>query len=169
MTIPFSLPDWTPPWLTFAVLVPALLYMLVFLLMPFSVFGVKSRLDNLEARLDEIQGEIRALTLRLPEPIRGQYDDMALNYLSPPVIRKEQDRPAYTRPPIPPAPQEAEYFPPPSAYDTPNYENDLPQMHGQMRGESRRRADDMRTPRQNSRPRDGATRFSRSEPRFDRE
>ncbi|APH53559.1 Hypothetical protein GbCGDNIH9_0331 [Granulibacter bethesdensis] len=164
MTIPFSLPDWAPSWLTFAVLVPALLYMLVFLLMPFSVFGVKSRLDNLEARLDEIQGEIRALTLRLPEPIRGQYDDMALNYLSPPVTRKEPDRPAYTRPPIPPAPQEAEYFPP-SAYDAPTYGDDLPPM----RGESRRRVDDMRTPRQSSRPRDGATRFSRSEPRFDRE
>ena len=39
--------------------------------MPFSVFGVKGRLDGVEARLDEIQAEIRALSLRLPEPIAG--------------------------------------------------------------------------------------------------
>ncbi|MCW3473305.1 hypothetical protein [Limobrevibacterium gyesilva] len=45
-----------------------LLFALSFLLMPFNVFGLKGRLDQIEARLDDIQGEIRALTLRLPEP-----------------------------------------------------------------------------------------------------
>ncbi len=85
MTMPFALPDWLPWWVPLAVLVPLLLYLLVFLLMPFSVFGVKSRLDLIDARLDEIQGEIRSLSLRLPEL-----------------------GPGAARPPVPPARQEAE-------------------------------------------------------------
>ena len=52
----------------FAVLLAALFLFVMFLFMPFSVFGVKSRLEAIEARLDEIQGEIRSLSLRLPEP-----------------------------------------------------------------------------------------------------
>lgn len=64
---PIPLPDWLPWWMAVAILVPAVLFLLAFVLMPFNVFGVKSRLDVIEARLDEIQGEIRALSLRLPE------------------------------------------------------------------------------------------------------
>jgi hypothetical protein len=96
MNLPFSFPPWVPWWVPLAVLVPALLYGLVFLAMPFSVFGVKTRLDILEARLDEIQGEIRSLVLRLPE--RGQDPDG--DYEAPPRARRE----AIARPPIPPAP-----------------------------------------------------------------
>ena len=71
MTFPPTLPDWLPWWLAIAVLVPALIFLLAFLAMPFNVFGVKGRLDSVEARLDEIQGEIRALALRLPEAGEG--------------------------------------------------------------------------------------------------
>jgi hypothetical protein len=67
MTLPFALPDWLPWWVPVLIVIPALLYAIVFLLMPFSVFGVKGRLDLIDARLDEIQGEIRSLSLRLPE------------------------------------------------------------------------------------------------------
>jgi hypothetical protein len=96
----FSLPDWAPWWVPMAVLVPALLYLLVFLLMPFSLFGLKRRLEAIEARLDEIQGEIRSLVLRMPE-LRGRGIDW--NEL-PPIApaRAEEDRPV--RPPIPSAP-----------------------------------------------------------------
>ena len=86
MTSPFPLPDWLPWWVTIAVLVPALLYLLVFLLMPFSVFGLKGRLNSIEARLDELQGEIRTLVLRMPES-RGR----GMEWTDPP-------------PPIAPAP-----------------------------------------------------------------
>ena len=48
-------------------LLGALIFLLAFLALPFNVFGVKGRLELIEARLDEIQGEIRALALRLPE------------------------------------------------------------------------------------------------------
>lgn len=71
MTLPFSLgtvplPDWMPPWLPLLLAIPALLYALLLLSVPFSVFGLRPRLDAIDERLDEIQGEIRALSLRLP-------------------------------------------------------------------------------------------------------
>jgi hypothetical protein len=62
-----QLPGGLPWWLTLAILVPVALYLLLFLAMPFSVFGVKSRIDSIEARLDEIHEEIRGLMIRLPE------------------------------------------------------------------------------------------------------
>ena len=68
MNLPFPVPDWLPWWALLLVVVPALLYVLAFLFMPFSVIGVKGRIDVLEARLDEIQHEIRQLSLRMPEP-----------------------------------------------------------------------------------------------------
>lgn len=63
-----QLPGGLPWWVTLAILLPLALYGLLFLAMPFSVFGVKSRLESVEARLDEIQEEIRSLAFRLPEP-----------------------------------------------------------------------------------------------------
>ena len=71
MVLPFSLPDWVPWWVNLAILLPALLFLLAFVFMPFSVIGVKARLEGIEARLDEIQGEIRSLSLRLPEGAPG--------------------------------------------------------------------------------------------------
>ena len=78
-TLPI-LPDWLPPWVQIAVTAAAVLLLLMFAAMPFSVFGVKGRLDLIEARLDEIQGEIRNLALRLPEP-----DDEAGQMMRPPI------------------------------------------------------------------------------------
>jgi hypothetical protein len=89
MSISSFIPDWLPWWAVLALLVPLALYVLAFLAMPFSVIGLKGRLESLEARLDEIQGEVRALSLRLPE--RGMYLSEA---------------PA-PRPPIPPSAHEA--------------------------------------------------------------
>jgi hypothetical protein len=72
MSLPFTLPDWLPWWVPLAALLPALLYGLVFLLMPFSVIGVKGRLEAIEARLDEIQAELRQPGYRLAEPLRSE-------------------------------------------------------------------------------------------------
>ncbi len=71
MSLPFALPDWLPWWVPLAVLLPLALYALAFFAMPFSVLGLKGRMEAIEGRLDEIQGEIRGLALRLPEPVRG--------------------------------------------------------------------------------------------------
>ena len=78
MTLPFTFPDWMPWWLQLIVVVGAILVGLAFLMMPFSVFGVKARLDALEAQLEDIQGQLRSLAARLPEPSRGPYDEPAL-------------------------------------------------------------------------------------------
>lgn len=115
MTSPLPLPDWLPWWAQLAILIAALLFGLMFLLMPFAVFGVKGRLDLMEARLDEIQGEIRSLALRLPEP--GLDDTPALPDRTDLAGRgghAGSGRYAGTgldgyggqRPPIPPAPQD---------------------------------------------------------------
>jgi hypothetical protein len=67
MTLPLTLPDWLPWWIPAVLLVPALLYALLLLAMPFSVFGLKARLEAIDARLDDIQIELRTLALRAPE------------------------------------------------------------------------------------------------------
>jgi hypothetical protein len=72
MTLPFTLPDWLPWWAALVIFVPLLLYLLALLAMPFSVLGVRGRLDLIEARLDELHGEIRALVVRLPA---ARHDD----------------------------------------------------------------------------------------------
>ena len=92
MTSPLPLPEWVPWWVHLVLILGMLLFGLLFLMMPFSVFGVKARLEGVEARLDEIQGEIRSLALRLPE--------------MPPGLDDDTD--PYARPPIPPAPRRAE-------------------------------------------------------------
>lgn len=90
MSMPFALPDWLPWWVVLVILVPVLLYLAMFLLMPFSVFGVKGRLELIDARLDEIQEEIRTLSLRLPDaPDRST------------AVREPEGRP-----PIPPSPND---------------------------------------------------------------
>jgi hypothetical protein len=99
MTLPFTLPDWVPWWVSIVVIVPVVLFVLAFLLMPFSVFGVKGRLEAIEARLDEIQGEIRSLALRLPE--RAMQSDYDLRATEPEAKRWAEA----ARPPIPPAPR----------------------------------------------------------------
>ncbi|MGC9268967.1 hypothetical protein, partial [Acidiphilium sp.] len=71
MTLPLTLPEWMPEWLGLILLLVGLVYGLAMLAMPFSVFGVKSRLEAIEEQLDQVQEELRVLTMRLPEPLRG--------------------------------------------------------------------------------------------------
>jgi hypothetical protein len=103
MNMPFAFPDWVPWWVPFVLLVPALLYGLAFLFMPFSVLGVKTRLEVIEARLDEIQQEIRHLALRLPVgPQELDFEDVYA-----PMHQPQRGEPRVTdRPPIPPAAQD---------------------------------------------------------------
>ncbi len=68
MTLP--LPDWIPWWAQLAIIVAGVLFCLAILLMPFAVFGLKGRLDVLEAQLDDIHAEIRMLAMRLPDADR---------------------------------------------------------------------------------------------------
>lgn len=101
MTLPFTVPAWMPDWLGLIVLLVGLLYLLAMLAMPFSVFGVKSRLEAIEEQLDQVQEELRILTMRLPEPLRGvaidetPYDPLPRGANREPIGR--------TRAPPPPA------------------------------------------------------------------
>jgi hypothetical protein len=120
MTLPFALPDWLPWWVPIVVLVPALLWLLAFLFLPFSVIGTKSRLDVIEARLDEIQGEIRSLALRLPEAGSRSYDLRSYDemYAAPPRQAPPAEAEALPdRPPIPPPP--TDWYERPAAGPTP--------------------------------------------------
>lgn len=96
-----NLPDWLPWWIPLLLLLPTSLWALSFLFMPFSVFGLKSRLDLLDARLDEIQLEIRNLALYAPQTgvVGADYDDV----FSPRMGEPPQPERMVTRPPIPPA------------------------------------------------------------------
>ncbi|WP_428392974.1 hypothetical protein [Lichenicoccus sp.] len=65
MTLP--LPDWIPAWVSLALLALAVLLALAILAVPFAVFGLKGRLDTLEAQLDDIQTDLRVLAARMPD------------------------------------------------------------------------------------------------------
>ena len=93
-----------PDWVALVVLVLLLLVALAYILMPFSVFGLKGRLDAIEAQLDEIQTELRSLALRLPEPDRRRAPRED-EWTDPgPVARHRVDPPApHSTPPVPPA------------------------------------------------------------------
>jgi hypothetical protein len=79
LNLPFVLPDWLPGWAIVLVALPVLLWGLAFLMVPFSVFGVKSRLESLEAQLDQMQDDLRIMGMRmsgaLPPVTRADYVD----------------------------------------------------------------------------------------------
>ncbi len=66
-----TLPDWLPGWAAGLIIAIVALYALLLLAMPFSVFGLKARLDELEARLDDIHADLQQVLRRLPLP-RGE-------------------------------------------------------------------------------------------------
>ena len=96
MNLPALFPDWVPGWAQLVVAIVVILLGLAFLLMPFSVFGLKSRLEAVETRLDEIQAEIRSLTMRLPERV-SERDVSTLDRVTlrdrPPVPPSERPDP----------------------------------------------------------------------------
>ncbi len=95
-----NLPEWLPWWVPLAMLVPAVLWALSFLFMPFSVFGVKSRLEVIEGRLEEIQNDLRHMAGRFPSgggPL-SDYEEVF-----PPRLQEPRIDRVMSRPPIPPA------------------------------------------------------------------
>jgi len=64
-----QLPSDLPWWAILAIVVPGAIYALLLLAMPFSVFGLKSRLDQIEGQLEDIQQELRSLAVRLPPQV----------------------------------------------------------------------------------------------------
>ena len=108
----WMLPDWVPWWVQLAILMIAILFGFALLMMPFAVFGLKSRLELIEAQLDDVHAELRMLATRLPEvarrPARPAEQEPVTEEIAP------RPRPARPRPqpvPVPPvSPQAAPAF-----------------------------------------------------------
>jgi hypothetical protein len=99
-----------PEWTGLLALILLALVGLAYLLLPFAVFGVKGRLDVIEAQLDEIQAEIRSLALRASSGDLLPRRSAALSadeWVDPPSARRssgaaaEEPTPRVS-PPIPP-------------------------------------------------------------------
>jgi hypothetical protein len=90
-----GLPDWTG----LVALLLLLLAGLAYLLMPFSVFGLKGRLDSIEAQLDEVHAEIRSLSLQLSgAPRRAVTED----WVELPSRTRAVEEDPRISPPVPP-------------------------------------------------------------------
>lgn len=114
MTLPFTIPAWMPGWLFLALAIPALLWFLAFLMVPFNVFGVKARLETLENQLEDLNEQVRVMQLRAAgtlaptQPVRNasSYDDLP-NFAqlkrsrAEPAALAEEPAPSSKRPPIP--------------------------------------------------------------------
>ncbi|WP_429956032.1 hypothetical protein ACQW08_03250 [Gluconobacter japonicus] len=60
--------SWLPAWALMCLLIVAGLFGLALLCMPFAIFGVKPRLQELEFQIAELRAELQSLTLRLTVP-----------------------------------------------------------------------------------------------------
>jgi hypothetical protein len=94
-----------PDWAALALLVLGLTILLAWVLMPFSVFGVKGRIEALEARLEVMHEELRQLSARLAQAPALRGADFAIPAESP-ILRADTAPPPEPRiiPPIPPPP-----------------------------------------------------------------
>jgi hypothetical protein len=82
-----QLPGNVPWWLLLIAIIPVGLYVLLFLAMPFSAFGVKSRLEAIEARLDDMHADIRSVALMQSSHARrdDDADSNAFTQAPPPI------------------------------------------------------------------------------------
>lgn len=85
MNLPFTLPVWMPGWLFLILAVVILLWGLAFLLVPFSVIGLKARLEALESQVESMHEDLRVMAMRasgaLPPAARHleAYEDVPFN------------------------------------------------------------------------------------------
>lgn len=119
LNLPFALPGWMPAWLFLLLALPALLWGLAFLLMPFSVFGLKARLEALEEQIDSLHEDLRMMTLRAsgglpPAPSEFHpYDDVpAFSRIKKAQVAHEEPMMPPPRP-VQPAPRPVQPPPPP--------------------------------------------------------
>jgi hypothetical protein len=95
-----------PDWVGLILLVAIGVSVLAFLAMPYAVFGVKSRLEAVEAELADLRTEIRAL-VRQPPPARPLVEE---DWVAPPGRGAGRTAPAEPRigAPVPPVAARAE-------------------------------------------------------------
>ena len=99
-----GLPDWSGT----VVLAFLALVVLAYLLMPFSVFGLKGRLDRMEAQLEELTGELRTLSQRLAMGARAPAAEDFTPQPGAPIAAPRDVRPPPRVAPVPPPPMRGE-------------------------------------------------------------
>jgi len=94
-----------PDWAALVLLVLGLTILLAWVLMPFSVFGVKGRIEALEARLEVMHEELRQISARLAQGSAVRGTEFAIPAESP-ILRPHTSPVPEPRlaPPIPPPP-----------------------------------------------------------------
>lgn len=98
MTLPFALgtiplPDWVPGWLPVALLIPIVVWLLLLLAMPFAVLGTRSRLEGIEAQLDDLHAELRSLAMQLGSSVGAPLPPRREAQAPEPLVRPEGWRP----------------------------------------------------------------------------
>jgi hypothetical protein len=98
-----------PMWSGVVVLALLAIVVLAYLLMPFSVFGLKGRLDRMEAQIEELTGEVRTLSQRLALGPRAAaaVEDFTPHPTVPLAAPRDVPPPAPVAP-IPPPPMRGE-------------------------------------------------------------
>ncbi len=100
-----------PWWIQLAILMVAILFGFALLMMPFAVFGLKSRLELIEAQLEDIHAELRMLATRLPDLARRTARPAEQEPVADEIMPRP--RPARPRPqPVPVPPVLPEALPP---------------------------------------------------------
>jgi hypothetical protein len=102
------LPAWLPQWASLGLLVVGALWAIAFLALPFTAFSLRGRLDAIEARMDELQAEIRGMSLHLPGAAvwGSDAEDLGERLRPPPREAPPAPDARVLRPPIPPAPDD---------------------------------------------------------------
>lgn len=95
-----------PSWVALIILLAIAVSVLAFLAMPYSVFGVKSRLEAIEAELADLRAELRALLRQPAATARPPTED---GYVAPPARAEPVPAPPPRfAPPVPPPAMRAE-------------------------------------------------------------
>ncbi len=118
LNLPFTLPGWMPSWLFLLLVLPALLWALAFLLMPFSVFGLKARLEALEEQIASLHEDLRVMTLRAsgglpPAPPEFHAPEFHAPEFHAPEFHAYDEVPAFSRIKRAPVVHEEPMMPPP--------------------------------------------------------
>jgi len=94
-----------PAWVALVLLAAIAVSILAFLAMPFAVFGVKSRLEAIEAELADLRADLRALVLDAPGSARPRAA-VEVDYVAPParVAPRAPEPEPRMAPPVPPPP-----------------------------------------------------------------
>jgi Tfp pilus assembly protein PilO len=88
-----------PEWTGLVALLVLLLLAACLLVMPFSVFGLKGRLEAIEVQLDELRADIRGLAARLADhPREAARLEPELPPEPPPPSRRSEPRITWPRP-----------------------------------------------------------------------